>query len=366
MKYRHGLAKIGGHDAQKLGCQGNFRHQKHGALAVIHTGLDQLDIDRGLARSRNAVKQRCAGVFLFSLTVQAFKSRSLIRVQNQRTVQLCRLDFPAAQHRPFRKGQITQLFQSVDGSGGCTGEVAKLFHRHRTDAAHDFQHRPLHGSGLGPMGSVLHSFLRGSCQSGDPFGLIAQAAQMFRLSRNPLLAQQILHRRVESFLIGNRLPQLVFFRLTTQIFHQFQNDPDIGIFDGLFLPAVILCQRKSLFGLEPETRRKHHSDRFVKGTKVPLPHESCQTQHHGRDHRLFIQRTFHRLQAVTFSRFHGNDHTFTAAVSPSERYRDPLTGLQHHFFRDPVGIGLINGKSSRGNRDFRNHKAPPSSFRFCD
>ena len=64
---RHLLPEIGSQKAKKLGGQGNLRHQQNGCLSLFQTGLNQLNIHRGLPGTGDAVKQSHPGLFLCHL-----------------------------------------------------------------------------------------------------------------------------------------------------------------------------------------------------------------------------------------------------------------------------------------------------------
>ena len=174
VEHRNPVPKVSGNRRKELGGQCDLRHQKHGTLACLQAILDQFDINRGFSRAGNAVKQRYSRVFLFPLGIQPHKCSVLFCIQNQRPIQLRRFDLPAAKHRPLRQGQISQLFQPVDRCGRCSRKIAKFLDRNTAQAAEQFQHCLLHGSGFGPMGCKFHGFLRRGCQSCDPFRFVAE------------------------------------------------------------------------------------------------------------------------------------------------------------------------------------------------
>ena len=93
------VAEMGGQEAQKLGSQGNFRDEKHGAFARNQAVFDQFQVDRGLAGAGDAVKQRHAGFGFIRLLPESVKGGLLLGVEGQRCIQLCRDDLAAAEHR---------------------------------------------------------------------------------------------------------------------------------------------------------------------------------------------------------------------------------------------------------------------------
>ena len=76
----HGLAEPGGHQSQKLGSQGNFRHQKQGGFAVIQAFLNQLNVYRGFAGAGDAVEQGHTGLLQFHLSGEPIKAALLLWV----------------------------------------------------------------------------------------------------------------------------------------------------------------------------------------------------------------------------------------------------------------------------------------------
>ena len=114
VQHRYRFSKIGSHDTQQLGSQCNFRYQQHGTFSICKARLNQFDINRCFSGSGHAVEQCCTRRFLFSLTVQPMECDCLLVIQNQRSIQFCRLNLPAAQHRAFRQSQIPQFLQPVD------------------------------------------------------------------------------------------------------------------------------------------------------------------------------------------------------------------------------------------------------------
>ena len=100
VEQRHLIAEMGRQNTQKLGRQGDLRHQEHGTLARFQAIFDQFQIDGGLSRAGDAVQQRHAGLFPVRLGPQSVKSSLLLVIEDQRSLQLCRDDLPAPQHRP--------------------------------------------------------------------------------------------------------------------------------------------------------------------------------------------------------------------------------------------------------------------------
>ena len=213
VQHRHLSAKIGRQDAQQLGGQGDFRYQKHGGFAAFQTGLNQADVDGGFARAGDAVKQRHAGSFLPHLRVQPFKAGLLLPVQYQRAVQLGGPDFPAAQNRTFRQGQVAQTFQPVHRGGGRAGKIAQVLHRHAAHAAKQLQRLFLHGGGFGPFFGVGHGLLRRDGKGGDSFGFVVGLSQIVRLRGHPLFPGQVGQHLGKSILIGNQISEGVLLRL---------------------------------------------------------------------------------------------------------------------------------------------------------
>ena len=55
MENRNGIAEVGGHQAQQLGSQRNFRNQEHSLLSCFQGAPDQFDIHSGLTGTGNTV-----------------------------------------------------------------------------------------------------------------------------------------------------------------------------------------------------------------------------------------------------------------------------------------------------------------------
>ena len=81
VEHCHPVTKPGGHHPQKLGSQGDLRHQQHRLTALFQALLDQPDIHRGLAGAGNTIKERRTRCLLHHLLPQALKGLLLIFVQ---------------------------------------------------------------------------------------------------------------------------------------------------------------------------------------------------------------------------------------------------------------------------------------------
>ena len=207
------------------------------------------------------------------------------------------------------------------------------------------------------MGRVFHGLLRGGGQRRDLFCFVAGAAEKIPLHGNPFFTGQILQRLVQSVLVLNGGAQCSLSGLSAQILQQLQNRGSVRIPQGLFLPAPVIGQANLIFRLIPEPGREHRPHGIIKGTEIPFPDKSGHPQHIRRQRRFRIQTLLYGFQIWWIPRLHAEHHALGAAVAPSERHRHPLTGFQAHFVRDLIGIGLINGKCSRRNRQFCNHSA---------
>ena len=363
VQHRHLIAKIGRHQPQQLGRQCNFRHQKQGASARFQAGLDEFNIDGGLAGAGHAPQERDPRIFLRHLLGKSVIAALLIGAEHQRPIQLRRADFPAAKHRPLGQRQVSQLFQPVYRRGGSTGKIAKLLHGHAAHAAHQLQHIFLHGGRLGAVGGVLHGFLGGNRQGSDLLRLVIGAAQIFRFGGYPLFPREIRNHAGKGFLVGNQGAQGGFLRLTTQIFQQRKHLRRAVLADGFFLPGAVGGEGNPFPRLKPQPRREHDPEALVKGAEIPLPQKCRQPQLMLRQNRRFVQAPLHGFQLFLAACLHSENHALDALVGAAEGQLHPLTGLQGHSLGDFVGIGLVNGIGRGGNRDFRNHPSP-HPFRF--
>ena len=108
--------------------------------------------------------------------------------------------------------------------------------------------------------------------------------------------------------------------------------------------------------MEPCPRREHGADGIEKGAEIPLPQKARQEQLAPGEHGRVIQHPRHTFQPRPVPRFHGKDDALGHLVGAAEGQLNPMAGLQLHSLRDAVGIGLVNGKHSRADCYFSNHK----------
>ena len=214
MQHSHFIPEICRQQSQQLRGQCNFRHQQHGAFSAFQTGGNEFDIYRRLTGPGYAIQQCNSGIVRGHLTAEFLKAALLLGIERQRTGQPDRSDFPAAEYRLFRQLQIAQLFQPVYGSRGCTGEITQFFHRHTAKRTHQFQDLLLHGRRLGAAGSKFHSFLSGSSQHGNSFGLIIGFPLEICLGGYPFLPQQVRQNIVKHFFLRYQIPKGSFLRLS--------------------------------------------------------------------------------------------------------------------------------------------------------
>ena len=86
VQHRHLSAKIGRHQPQQLGRQGDFRHQKQGAFARFQAGLNEFNIDGGLAGAGHTLKERNPRIALRHLLRKPVKAALLVGAEHQRPI----------------------------------------------------------------------------------------------------------------------------------------------------------------------------------------------------------------------------------------------------------------------------------------
>ena len=362
MENPHLVCEISRHQPQQLRGQGNFRHQQQGAFPPLQAGTDQLDIHGGFSRAGHPLQQGNPGLFRLHLGQKALITSLLLRVQHQRPVENRRTDLPAAQHRPVRQGQISQLFQPVHRTHSRSGVVAQFFYRRGTQAAKQLQHRFLHGRRLGSAGGVGHSLLRRNRQGGNLLGFISQTAKIVRLSGNPFFPGQISQNGFQ-FLLRKGPFQGSGFRLSSRLFQQFQNLPGAFLANHGLLPGPVLRQTHRHPLPEPHAPGQHGPNGVVKGAEIPFPKKSRQPELPVGKDGLRVQKSGHFLQFPVVSGGNSQNHPFSGSVPPAKGQLNPLSRLNGHSLRNPVGIGLVYGKRSRGHGNLDNHPHPLAFLR---
>ena len=191
MEHRNLVPKPGGHQAQQLGGQGNFRHQQHRCLSLGQHLLNEADIHRGFAGAGNAVKQRHTGFFPVQLAFQPFKGPGLLPVQHQGLFHGGGFDFPAPQNLALPEFQIAQLFQPVHRLDPGARIVADVLDAGTANACHQLQHLFLGQGAFGSGGGEGQGFLGGNRQNRDAFAFLPALFQVFLFRPDPFLSGQV-------------------------------------------------------------------------------------------------------------------------------------------------------------------------------
>ena len=362
VEHSHAIPEPGSHQAKKLGGQSDFRHQKQGGFPAFQTFLNQADVHQGLAGAGDTVEQCHPGSRLFHLGGKSLIAALLLLIQHQGALNFRGANLPAAQHGSLRKADIAQLLQPLQGRDGGAGIVADVLHRTTAHAAQQFQNAALQGGGFGPGSGELHGLLRRHRQGGHLLGFISDPALKLLLGGDPFFLQQIADGLLEHCPGRHGFFQHRFLRRCAQGFQKLQNGSSPLLADGGRLPAAVLGEGKTGFGVEPHPRRKHGPDGIKKGAEIPLPQEGCQTKLVGREQGLVVQHPLNGFQPFLLPRHNRQDNALGCLVGPPEADLDPVTGLQLHFPGNTVGIGLVNGKNSRRNSNLSDHK--PSGIRL--
>ena len=291
---------------------------------------------------------------------KALEALFLLPVQHQGALDFGGPDLPAAQHGPLRKADIAQLFQPFQGGQGGPRVVADVLYCSAAQGAQQLQGASLQGGGFGPGGGEGHGLFRRGSQGHHLFGFVVDPAPELLLRGDPFFPEEIGNRLLKNRTGSHGCFQRVFLRRTAQLFQPPQNRGGPFLADGGRLPAALIGEGESRLGVEPRPRREHGPNGVKKGAEIPLPQKGRQAELVGGEQGFVVQHPLDRLQPRFLPRLYGKDDPFRSLVGPPEGNLDPVAGPQLHPLRDAVGIGLVNGKNSRGNSDFPDHK--PSGF----
>ena len=295
VKHRHLPAEMSGQQAEKLGRQGNLRHQQQRRLPQIQASGNQLQVHGGLAAARHAVQKRHPRRVRLQLFRQRLIGRRLGRIQHQRSVQLCRDNLPAAEHRPVLQMHIAQLLQPPHRRGSGSGVIAQLLDGTRTHRAQQLQNSRLDRSGLFLPTGIVHGFLCTIGENRKALGLISGSAQEVGLGRNPLFIQQIPQGALELPVIREGPSQGAVGSRAAQVLQKTQNGGGFRLPDALLRPGPTGSQGKGILNLKPQAHRQNRPNSLIKGAKIPLPYKSSQAEHGVVQHRLLVQHTVYAL-----------------------------------------------------------------------
>ena len=364
VEHRHLLAEPGRQQPQKLGRQRDFRHQQQRGLPPVQAVLDQADVHGGLAGAGDAVQQRHTGIRAVQLAAQTLEGGLLLRAEGQRPGDVGGPDLPAAEHTPLGEGDVAQRLQPPQGGGGSAGVIADILHRAAAHTGQQLQNAALHGGGARTGGGKIQRLLPGDGQGSHLLGLVPDPGAEVLLGGDPFLAQQIFQRGGENLVRGGSRVEGLLLGFSPQGFQQLQNVPGPLLADGGGGPAAVGGEGKGDLGVEPRPCREHGPGGVKIGAEIPLPQKGGQLELAAGEHGRIVQHPCDLLQPRFVSRFHGKDDALAHFVGPAEGQLDPVAGQQLHSLRDAVGIGLVNGKNSRGNSDFPDHKPSESWYQF--
>ena len=96
-----GVPEVRRHQPQKLGGQGNFRHQQNGTFACIQGLLNEFQVNRRLAGTGNAVQKCRTGGLSVHLRRQPLKGLRLLVGEDDGRGRHGGKNFPEAQGRFF-------------------------------------------------------------------------------------------------------------------------------------------------------------------------------------------------------------------------------------------------------------------------
>ena len=277
MKHRHLIAKVGCHQPQQLGGQGDFRHQQQRAFPLFQAFPDQPDVHAGFPGAGDAVQQRHTGMFSLHPLPQSLKAAFLLLVQHQGPLQGGGDDLPAAQNRPVGEVYITLFLQPPHHGGGGPRKIAQLLDADLAQIAQHFQHGALFGRSLG----ILPGLLSGGGEGGDLLGFVPAPAEILRLSGDPFLPREIPEGILQGFPRQSQGLQLRLLGPAAQLLHQAQNLGSAGFADGFFLPLPVFGEGIHRLGVKPQSRGQDGPAGVVKGAEIPLPEESRQPQLQG-------------------------------------------------------------------------------------
>ena len=217
VEHGYRIAEPGGHQPQKLGGQGDLRHQKQGGFALFQAFLDQADVDGGFAGAGDAVEQRHPRGLGIHLVGKTLKALFLLPVQHQGALNLSGLNFPAAQHRPFRKADIAQLFQPLQGGQGGSRVIAHILHRGAAQGAKQLQGASLQCGSFGPVGGEGHGLFHRGGQGNHFFGFVIDPTPELLLSGDPLFLEEIGNCLLKYRAGSHGIFQRIFLRRTAQL-----------------------------------------------------------------------------------------------------------------------------------------------------
>ena len=355
MKHRHLVPKPGGHQSQKLGRQGNFRHQQHRRLAPAQGLFDGFDIDGGLAGTGDSIEKGYPRGLTAHLGFQPLEYRRLLLAQDQGLLDGSGDDLPAPQDLSLGKGQEAPLFQPGHRIHGGSGVIADVLDTGRPHGAQQLQNASLHGGTLGPGGGKGHGLLGGYRQKGNALQFVSALPGEFLLCLDPLFPDKVAKDLSALVLLRDhsakrRLPAPA--ALIPKI------DQDLLcplLADGGSFPAPVLGKAHGLLLPKPVSRRKDGPDGIVEGAEVPLPEKGRQPKLGVAQQRLRFQDPFYIFQSLPVPFLQGKDQSLGAGISKAEGHGDPLAQAQGKALGHPVGIGLVHGIDCVCNGDACDH-----------
>ena len=123
-------------------------------------------------------------------------------------------------------------------------------------------------------------------------------------------------------------------------------------------------QLERLGRLKPEASRQNRPNSLIIGAEIPFAQKRRQTELVLIQHGLGVQDALDGLQALFAALLRQKHNALCALVALSERHDHAHAGAHVEVRRNPVGIGLVDGKNSGANGDFRNH-AHSSIYPCC-
>ena len=304
------------------------------------------------------MKKSSSRVFPGQLAAKAFKDPFLLRVQHHRAMDFGRGNLPAPENLSLLKLNKAQSRQAVYCLGTAAGIVADILDAGAACTAKKLHDAALHGGGFGAGGGKGQGRRHLHPQNRDFFRFVPGFPGQAPLGGNPLFPQKVGGCLFKGILL-HKAGQLGPGGGASIFPEGFQDFQGVRLAGRLLLPASVRGQGVAVFCLKPQPSGKHGPHHIKVGTKAPAPEKRRQLEHGGRQHRLLIQHLLHRLEVFLPAFPHLQHHPFHPAVTPAEGNHHPDTGLQVHGGRNKIGIGLVNGKSSRRNSNSCNHKAPP-------